>query len=192
MMLSVPGTLILFRARVPGESEGAVLHRLVTIGKWLRHEAAEARAIFLFFLIGFLLQLLIIKLVLAEFSIPLFAISKALLGAVLAAKAVLILDTTPLARKLEHYPRAIAVAVKTLLYGTGTLMLGYLERLIEALFRTGSLDGAIRSVTEQTNLDRFFAWILGISLVFAIYFVWSEIGERMGEGALWALFFEWP
>ncbi|HUY38111.1 MAG TPA: hypothetical protein VMV13_04740 [Candidatus Binataceae bacterium] len=169
-----------------------MLHRLGTIGKWLRHEAAEARSIFLFFLIGFLLQLLIIKLVLAEFSIPLFAISKALLGAVLAAKAVLILDTTPLARKLERYPRAIAVAVKTLLYGGGTLMLGYLERFLDALFRTGSLDAAIRSVTEQMNLYRLFAWVLGISLVFAIYFVWSEISERMGEGALWALFFERP
>ncbi len=169
-----------------------MLHRLGKIGGWLRREAAEARSIFLFFLIAFLLQLLIIKLVLAEFSIPLFAISKALLGAVLAAKAVLILDTTSLARRLERYPRAIAVAVKTMLYGGGTLILGYLERLIEAIFRTGSLDGAIRSVTEQMDLYRFFAWILGISLVFAIYFVWSEISEQMGEGALWSLFFEWP
>ena len=168
------------------------MHRLGKIGKWLRNEAAEARSIFLFFLFGFLFQLLIIKLVLAEFSIPMFAISKALLGAILAAKAVLILDTTSLAQKLERYPRAIAVAVKTILYGTGTLMLGYLERLIEALFHTGSFDGAIRSVTEQTNLDRFFAWILGISLVFALYFVWSEIGEQMGQGALWALFFGPP
>lgn len=169
-----------------------MLHRLGKIGGWLRHEAAEAHSIFVFFLIGFLLQLLIIKLVLAEFSIPLFAISKALLGAVLAAKAVLILDTTSLARKLERYPRAIAVAVKTILYGGGTLILGCLERLIEAIFRTGSLDGAIASVTDQMNLYRFFAWILGISLVFAIYFVWSEISEQMGEGALWSLFFEWP
>lgn len=166
--------------------------KLEKIGKWLRHEAAEARPIFLFFLIGFLLQLLIIKLVLAEFSIPLFAISKAVLGAVLAAKAVLILDTTPLARKLERYPRAIAVAVKTLLYGGGTLMLGYLERFSDALFRTGSLGAAATSVTEQMDLYRLFAWVLGISLVFAIYFVWSEISERMGEGALWALFFERP
>jgi hypothetical protein len=169
-----------------------VLHRLGKIGGWLRREAAEARPIFLFFLIGFLLQLLIIKLVLAQFSIPMFAISKAALGAVLAAKAVLILDTTHLARKLEHYPRAIAVAVKTILYGGGTLILGYLERLVEAISRTRSLDGAIRSVTEQASLYRFFAWILGISLVFAIYFVWSEISEQMGEGALWSLFFEWP
>jgi hypothetical protein len=169
-----------------------VLHRLGKIGKWLRREAAEARSIFLFFLIGFLFQLLLIKLVLAEFSIPLFAISKAVLGAVFAAKAVLILDTTPLARELERYPRAIAVAVKTLLYGTGTLMLGYLERFIEALFHTGSFDGAIRTITEQMSLDRLFAWILGISLVFAIYFVWSEISDQMGEGALWSLFFERP
>lgn len=168
------------------------MQRFKKIGHWLHHEVTAARPIFLFFLTGFLLQLLIVKLVLAQFSIPLFAVSKALLGAILAAKAVLILDNTPLARKLERYPRAIAVAVKTLLYGSGTLMLGYLERFIEGLHRTGTFDGAIGSISEQTNWYRFCAWILGISLVFAIYFVLSEISEQMGEGALWALFFERP
>ena len=135
---------------------------------------------------------LIIKLAVAQFSIPVTAFSKALVGALLAAKAVLILDETPLARKLERYRRIIAVAVKTLMYGLGTLMLGYLERLLEALRKVGTFDWALREVVDQANLYRFFAWVLGISLIFAIYFTLSEINEHMGDGALWSLFFQPP
>src|SRR6266403_627716 len=97
-------------------------------GNWIRREFASLWPVFLFFLVGFLVQLVIIKLAVAQFSIPVSAFSKALVGALLAAKAVLILDQTPLAHKLERYRRIIAVAVKTLMYGLGTLMLGYLER----------------------------------------------------------------
>jgi Na+/melibiose symporter-like transporter len=36
------------------------------------------------------------------------------------------------------------------------------------------------------------SWALGISIVFALYFAFLEINERMGEGELWRLFFESP
>ena len=168
------------------------VQKLAATGNWLHHEFVSARPVFLFFFVGFLLQLLIIKLAVAQFSIPISALSKALVGALLAAKAVLVLDETPLARKLERYRRIIAVAVRTLLYGLGTLLLGCIERFVEALHRVGTFEGALRDVADQANLYRLFAWILGISLVFGIYFTWSEINEHMGKGALWSLFFQPP
>jgi hypothetical protein len=169
-----------------------LLQRLTTAGNWLHREFTSLWPVFLFFLFGFLIQLVIIKLAVEQFSIPLAAFSKALIAALFAAKAVLILDETPLARKLERYRRIVAVAVKTFLYGICTLLLGYIERFLEALHRVGTFDGAFRGVIDQANVYRFFAWVLGISLVFAIYFLWSEISDRMGEGALWSLFFQPP
>ena len=169
-----------------------LLQSLAAAGRWLRREFVLVWPIFLFFLVAFLIQLLIIKLAVAQFSIRLTAFSKAMVGALLAAKAVLILNETPLARKLESYRRIVAVAVKTLLYGFCALLLGCIERLLEALRGTGSLDRAFRSVIGQANLYRFLAWVLGISFIFAIYFAWSEINERMGEGVLWSLFFQAP
>ena len=71
-------------------------------GKWLYREFVSIWPVFLFFFVAFLLQLLIIKLAVQRFSIPLTAFSTAIVGALLAAKAVLILDETPLARKLER------------------------------------------------------------------------------------------
>jgi hypothetical protein len=170
----------------------ALPQSITTTGKWLHRELSAARPVFIFFLVAFLLQFLIIKLTLAQFSIPVSALSKAVVGALFAAKAVLILDETPLARSLEQYRRIIAVAVKTLLYGFGMLLLGFIERLLEAWHRVGTFGGGFSEVVHQANLYRFFAWVLGVSLIFAIYFALSEINKRMGEGALWSLFFQRP
>jgi hypothetical protein len=170
----------------------ALPQSITTTGKWLHREFSAARPVFIFFLVAFLLQFLIIKLTVAQFSIPVSALSKAVVGALFAAKAVLILDETPLARSLEQYRRIIAVAAKTLLYGFGTLLLGFVERLLEAWHRAGTFGGGFSEVVHQANLSRFFAWVLGVSLIFAIYFALSEINRRMGEGALWSLFFQRP
>jgi len=170
----------------------AVPQSIAATGKWLHREFVSARPVFIFFLVAFLLQFLIIKLAVAQFSIPMTALSKAVVGALLAAKAVLILDETPIGRRLEHHRKIVAVAIKTILYGFGTLLLGYLERFLEALHRDASLDGAVRDMIDQANIYRFFAWVLGVTLIFAIYFVLSEINEHMGKGALWSLFFERP
>ena len=170
----------------------AVPQSVVATGRWLHREFVAARPVFIFFLIAFLLQLLIIKLAVAQFSVPVTALSKAFVGALLAAKAVLILDETRIGRSLEHYRKIVAVAVKTVLYGFGTLLLGYLERFLEALYKVGTFDGAVRDMVDQANVYRFFAGVLGVTLIFAIYFVLSAINERMGDGALWSLFFERP
>jgi hypothetical protein len=170
----------------------AIPQSIAASGKWLHREFVAARPVFIFFLIAFMLQFLIIKLAVAQFSIPITAFSKAVVGALFAAKAVLILDETRIGRSLERYRKIVAVAVKTLLYGFGTLLLGYLERFLEALYRSGSFDGAVQQMIEQSNLYRFMAWVLGVTLIFAIYFVWSEINQRMGDGAVWSLFFDKP
>jgi len=170
----------------------AIPQSIAASGKWLHREFIAARPVFIFFLVAFMLQFLIIKLAVAQFSIPVTAFSKAVVGALFAAKAVLILDETRIGRSLERYRKIVAVAVKTLLYGFGTLLLGYLERFLEALYRSGSFDGAIQQMIDQSNLYRFMAWVLGVTLIFAIYFVWSEINQRMGDGAVWSLFFDKP
>jgi len=148
--------------------------------------------VFLFFLTGFLFLLLMIKLALADVSVEVRALSKAVGGALIAAKASLILDETPLARKLEKYRRIVAVAVKTFFYGFVTLLLGYLERILEALHRVHSFGAAFQDVIERSEHYRLIAWVLGIGVVFALYFAVFEIGQRMGEGALVKLFFEPP
>jgi len=88
---------------------GNVLRVFASVGGFLHREFVAPWPVFLFFLVGFLLLLLLIKLALANFSIEVTALSKAIVCALLAAKAAFILDETPLARSLEQYRRIVAV-----------------------------------------------------------------------------------
>ena len=160
------------------------------MGRWLRKEFIAIWPVFLFLFLGFLFLISLIKLTLAQFSVQTAMFSNAVIGALVGAKAALVLDETPLARSLEQYPGIIAIAAKVLLYAAATLLLGYVERFLEALHKVHSFGGAIWYVVGHANHYRLLAWVLGISFIFAFYFAFVEINERMGEGELRRLFFE--
>jgi uncharacterized protein YacL len=165
---------------------------LESVGRFLRREFTAAWPVFLFFLTGFSLLILLIKLALAQFSIETTVLSNAIVGALIAAKVALVLDETPLARSLEKYRRVVAVAIKTFFYGAMGLVFGYLERFLEALHKVQRTDAAIQYVIDHSNHYRLLAWVLGISIIFALYFSSFEISLRMGQGELMRLFFESP
>jgi hypothetical protein len=169
---------------------GTSSHGFAGVGGWIRKEFIAIWPVFLFFLVGFLLLISLIKLALAQFSIEVTVLSNAVIGALVAAKAALVLDETPLARSLERNRRIVAVAVKVLFYGVTSLLLGCVERFLEALHKVHNSGGALRYLIEHATRYRILAWALGISIVFALYFTFVEINERMGEGELWRLFFE--
>jgi hypothetical protein len=131
---------------------GTLSHEFAGAGRWLRKEFSELWPVFLFFLVGFLVLILLIKMAVAELSVEITVISKAVLGALLAAKAALILDDTPLSRNLEHYRGIVAIAVKVVVYGITCLLLLYAERFLEALHRFHNVDTAFADVFEQTAL----------------------------------------
>jgi hypothetical protein len=162
------------------------------VGRFLRREFASAWPVFLFFLVGFSLLILLIKLTLAQFSIEATVLSNAVVGALTAAKVSLVLDETRLVRSLGRYRRIVAVGVKTLFYGAVGLVFGYLERFLEALHKVHNADAAIQFVINHANHYRLLAWALGVSIVFAIYFSCVEISLRIGPGELKRLFFESP
>ena len=165
---------------------------MTRIVQLLYREMRALWPVFLFFLIGFMLLAFLIKTALADFSIEITVLSNTIVGALIAAKAALVMDEIPLARKLEHNRRIVAVAVKTFLYGLATLMMGYLERFLEAYHRVHSSSGAFQYLIDHADHHRIVVWTLGISTIFALYFSMFEISQKMGEGALWRLFFDAP
>lgn len=171
---------------------GSLAQKFIGLGGAVRREIRAGRPVFLFFLIGFLLLLTLLRLTMAQFSIEIGSLSTVFVGALIAAKAALVMDETPLARNLNHHRRIVVVIVKTFCYGVAFLLVGYLDRLVEAARKLHSFGGAFQYVIAHANHDRLLAWALGISILFGLYFIFDEIGDRMGEGALWALFFESP
>jgi hypothetical protein len=164
-------------------------HGFAAVGRWARKEFNALWPVFVFFLVGFILLILLIKEALAEFSIPVTVLSNAVIGALLAAKAALVLDETPLARSLERCRRIVEITAKVLFYGITCLLFLYAERVLEARHKFHFWGAAFWHAYEQLG-HSILVWSLGISIVFALYFVFAEINERMGQGELWRLLFE--
>jgi len=161
----------------------------VAVGIWARKEFNALWPVFVFFLVGFLLLILLLKTALAQFSIPVTVLSNAVIGALLAAKAALVLEETPLGRSLVRYRRIVEIAAKVVFYGITCLLFLYAERVLEAQHKVHNWGAAFPYAYEQLSRS-ILTWSLGISIVFALYFVFAEINDRMGQGELWRLLFE--
>jgi hypothetical protein len=158
----------------------------------LKRELKKIGSLAIFFFIGFGYILLVMKLFLKEYSINSYVLSKAIIGSLVAAKAVAIMDITPLIKRFDRssVPRYISVLYKTLLYTLAVLLLGVIEHLFETYRKTKTLAPAVESFFEPTHLYHFFAVLLCISIVFLIHNIFHELDSYLGKGNLKKFFFE--
>ncbi len=163
---------------------------LASAGNWLWEELWRITPIAVFFLVGFMLVLLIIKLTLAQYSIETTMVSRAVLGALIAAKVVLILNHTSMARAMARYPAIVPVLWRTLFYGVCFIILAFAERAFDQRHDHGGFAGSFQYVVTHTDVHRLMALSVGVALVFCVYFILAEIGEHLGPGALINLFFK--
>jgi len=159
--------------------------------RWLGHDLKAMAPAALFFLVGFALILLIIKLFVEQYSIELRVLSNAVLGALFAAKVSLLLDRRDWTRS-HGYRRAVVVAGKVVLYTIAVIILGIFEHLIENYRHSGSFAGALALFDQRFNAGRFFAVVICVAMLFAVFFVIQEVNRKMGAGQMYALFFDRP
>jgi hypothetical protein len=157
-----------------------------------KREIKRIGSLALFFLIGFSYILLIMKLFLKEYSINTYVLSKAIIGALVAAKSVAIMDVTPWVNRFQKSPRYLSILYKTFLYTLAVLILGILEHFLHAYHQTKSIIPAFKSFIESENFYQVLAVTLCISIVFLMHNIFKEIDNYFGKGNLRKFFFDVP
>jgi hypothetical protein len=152
-------------------------------------ELKKIAGLSLFFLIGFGYILLLMKLLLKDYSITFYIFSKAVVGALVAAKAVIIMDSTPLMRACHKSVGYIRVLYRTAIYTIAVLFLGLLEHLFHAYRETGNFSDAVIKLFEGEKFYHLLGSVLGIGLVFMIYNILRLIEQTYGKGTIQRLFF---
>ena len=99
--------------------------------RWLKKELLEVIPVTLFFFVGFGLVLMLVKLILAQYSIPFSVLSRAMIAALIVGKVVLVLEKVRLEGRFPRAPGWVLVAIKTAFYGSGAVVAAFIERLIE-------------------------------------------------------------
>jgi hypothetical protein len=160
--------------------------------KWLLEEIEEIFPVTLFFFVGFGLILLIVKLVLRDYSVQVGVLSRAMLLSLIAGKVVLLLENVHLDERFPSWPRSTLIALKTGFYSTGAVIAGILEKIIEHLRSSDGLAQAMREAWLNSSGSRFSAMVLSATLLFATYFTFVELDRAMGKGEIYALLFKRP
>lgn len=158
----------------------------------LLKEVKKLSSLALFFLICFCYILLVMKFFLEEYSINVYVLSKALICAFFAAKAVLMMDATPMFNWLRHSPRYVSIIYQSLLYTLAALVLGIVEGIIRTYIKIKALAPAIITFIQSRDFYHVLGIMLGVLVVFLIYNVLQEIEAYCGKGTLRKIFLSKP
>lgn len=155
----------------------------------LKDEIRKIGSLALFFLICFGYIILIIKLFLEEYNVDIYVFSKVIISALVAAKAVAIMDMTSLLNRYDDSPRYIRVLYKTAIYTLAVLIIAVIENLFHSYMETKGIQTAIKLFFETRNFNHFLAAFSCVSVVFLIHNIFQEIDQYLGKGNLLKLFF---
>lgn len=128
------------------------------------------------------------KLILAEYQIEFHGLSLALVGTLVLAKVVLLLEHVPLGAWTRTRPVWVNVVLRTLLYALGVAVALVLEKAFDIRHEQGGLGPALFAVFHHPETPHVWAnaiCLTGALLGYNILFVFRR---HLGEGGLIRLF----
>src|SRR5271155_456959 len=160
--------------------------------KWLKNEVKELAVLFVYFAFYFSIFIVFKKLILEGYNISFYGFGAAMVGALLAAKAVLVIESCPLPKSLRSAAPYLKVIYETLLYTALALVFLYLEKSLELMHKEGSFRLAFLAATHEDDFYEFCAKVGWAGLCFLNYAVFAAINGHLRPKQLWHVFFMTP
>src|SRR6185369_1790138 len=158
---------------------------LTRIFVWVKHEAKEVGLITLYFLFCFSAALILKKLFLASYDIEVYVLSTLVISALVVAKVVAVLDQTQAGTRFDQtLPLGMVALYKTLVYMVATLVVLFLETVIDVYRESHSLRAAVLEIWAHRDWNLLLAKVLCGGLAFAGYHLYAGLDRRLGTGTL--------
>jgi hypothetical protein len=160
----------------------------VSLGQKLKNEIRAVALATLYF--GTWIGVLVVLkgLVLEEYRIEFHGLSLALVGALLLAKVVLVLEHVPLGAWVRTKPAWLDLILRTALYGSGVLVVLVLEKAFETRHEHGGFGPSLIALFQRADVHH--VWVNTICLSGALlgYNALSVLRRHLGKGGLARLF----
>ncbi|MCE0498739.1 MAG: hypothetical protein LV481_12410 [Methylacidiphilales bacterium] len=160
--------------------------------QWLKKEVKELAVLFLYFAFYFGIFIALKKLILAHYHISFYGFGAAMVGALIAAKAVLVIESTPLSKPFHSSAPFLKILYDTLLFTALALVFLYLEKGLELAHKEGTFRLAFLTAGPGDDWYQFCAMVGWAGLSFLNYAVFAAISRHLGPGELWRLHFTAP
>lgn len=162
---------------------------LKTIGHWLVREIREIIPPTIFFFIAFALLLLTQALVLQEHDIDAWDWGRAIVGALIVGKVVLIVDHFRFVDRYPDRPLIWNVLWKTLIYNVAATAVHYLEQLLPRIFDGESFAAANRALYAATDWEHIVLTHMWLAVLLLAYCGGRELVRAIGPAKVRRMFF---
>jgi hypothetical protein len=159
---------------------------------WLRKEIKDMVVLFLYFAFYFGVFIVFKKLILAHYHISFYGFGAAMVGALIAAKAVLVIESSPLSGPFRASKPYLKVLYDTFVFTALALIFLYLEKSLELLHKEGTFRLAFLTARKEDDFPDFCAVVGWGGLSFLGYSVFAAINRHLGSGKLLGFFFTLP
>ena len=159
------------------------------LGAFVVREVHEILPATILFLGLFHLLALTKAVALGDYSRSALRATTATVGALIVAKAILVVEALPLSRRLSSKRAIVRILWKTLLFGTVVLLFRFVEELIELASKHGGVVAATQVMFREISWPLFGVlalWVLGGLLVYALA---SELVRAVGAETVKDIFF---
>jgi hypothetical protein len=143
----------------------------------------------IFFFVAIHIVMLVRVLMLEGTGISQAASMSAALAALILGKAVLIADMLPMINLFPNKPLIYNVSWKTLIYFVLATLIHYLERLIEAWRKSGSLAAANQKLLAGMVWSHFWGIEIILLVLIVMYCMIHELGRAIGMEKMRRMFF---
>jgi len=154
----------------------------------LRREVKALALASLYFATWIGVLVVIKKLVLAEYGIEFNGLLLVVVGTLLLAKVVLVLEHVSLGKRIRTQPALADVILRTALCALGVFVLLVLERAFEGRREHGGFVPSLISGFQGLEMHRVWANTIWISIALLGYNALSVVRSHLGEGGLLRLF----
>ena len=154
--------------------------------KHLVHEMIPPTA---FFFVSFQLLALTRALMLKRYDIEVTTFAAATIGALVAAKVVVLADLLPFINRFPRRPLAWNIAWKTGIYFLAAFAVRYAEELFHFFRRQGTLLDANRHLLAEMAWPHFWAIQIWLTVLLLVYCTGQELRRALGHDKVMAMFF---
>jgi hypothetical protein len=137
-----------------------------------------------YFAVWFGSLMLLKKLILAEYDVSAGRMSLALVGALVVAKVLLVLEAVPLGGWIRRRPAWLEMVVRTILYGIGVFIVLLIEKSIEQRHAYDGIEHAMAHLVEHAHMQHVIASTICVVGAILGFNALSVLRRSIGTDAL--------
>lgn len=164
----------------------------MSIKQKLKHELRAIVMVTLFFAAWLGILMVLKVLILEDYQIRFGGLSMVLIGALVLAKVVLILEHVPLGAWLRNQPVLVDVILRTILYAFGTFVVMLLEKAFESRHEQGGFGPAVMNIFQHRDMPHVWANTLCVTGALFFYNLLAVLNRHLGTGGLARVFLSPP